>query len=122
MDADGTNPEVLVRWPDVGDDNAYRAEPDWSPDGQKIALQSRINGDYQIVTVNVSDLSRRIWTSERINEQPSWAPDSRHLVFTSTRTGVRQLWILDTQTGKSRQLTRSPGSALGSWSPRLRAP
>ena len=61
-------------------------------------------------------------TSEGENEQPSWAPDSRHLVFTSTRTGVRQLWIMDTESRRMRQLTKSAGSKLASWSSRLAAP
>jgi TolB protein len=118
MDADGSNASMLLPWPDVGD-RSYRAEPDWSPDGQKVVLQSRINGEFQVVMVTLSDRRSRVLTSEGINEQPSWAPDSRHVVFTSSRTGSRQLWILDTETGRTRQLTRSPGSKLAAWSPRL---
>jgi Tol biopolymer transport system component len=41
------------------------------------------------------------------------------VVFTSTRTGVRQLWVLDIESGRLRQLTKSGGSRLASWSPRL---
>ena len=42
-----------------------------------------------------------------------------HLVFTSTRTGVRQLWVLDTESNRVRQLTKSAGSKTAAWSSRL---
>ena len=46
-------------------------------------------------------------TSEGRNEDPSWAPDGRHVVFTSTRSGARQLWVVDVESGRMRQLTRA---------------
>jgi len=61
----------------------------------------------------------KLLTSEGENQQPAWAPDSRHVVFTSDRTGVWQLWVLDIQSGRLRQLTKSAGSKLAAWSPRL---
>ncbi|OYV67001.1 MAG: hypothetical protein B7Z72_10355 [Gemmatimonadetes bacterium 21-71-4] len=54
------------------------------------------------------------------NEDPSWAPDARHLVLTSTRSGTKQLWVIDSQSGRLRQLTHGAAmSRLGAWSPRL---
>jgi TolB protein len=55
-------------------------------------------------------------TSEGINEDPAWAPDGRHLVFTSSRTGTKQLFVLDAETGRARQLTRAGGARLAAWS------
>jgi len=54
--------------------------------------------------------------------QPSWAPDARHLVFTSSRSGVKQLWVLDTESGRLRQLTSGGAARMGAWSPRLEGP
>lgn len=120
MDADGTNAEVLTNYEDS--EKNYRSDPDWSPDGRFIAYSERLNGRFQVRTVNPSGSAPKYRTSEGENEQPAWAPDGRHLVFTSTRTGVRQLWVLDIETNRFRQLTQSAGSRFGAWSPRLNEP
>jgi TolB protein len=118
MNADGTGADVLTNY-DFSDKN-YRSDPDWSPDGLLIAYQERINNDrFQLRTIRTTGSTPKQLTSDGENEQPSWAPDSRHLVFTSNRTGVRQLWILDVETNRVRQLTKSSGSKLGSWWTRL---
>jgi TolB protein len=84
-----------------------------------IAYQEMLNGRFQIRTIPASGGTPKQLTSDGANEQPSWAPDSRHLVFTSTRTGVRQLWVLDTESNRVRQLTKAEGSRLAAWSARL---
>jgi len=51
--------------------------------------------------------------------QPTWAPDGRHITFVSDRSGSRQLWVIDVETGRVRQL-KTPGAArLPAWSRRL---
>jgi TolB protein len=120
MDSDGTNVEVLTNYEDS--ERNYRSDPDWSPDGRTIAYTERLNGRFQVRTINPNGSAPKYRTSEGENEQPSFAPDGRHLVFTSTRSGVRQLWVLDIQTNRFRQLTQSSGSRLGAWSPRLNEP
>jgi TolB protein len=119
-DADGANAEVLTNY-EYSEKN-FRADPDWSPDGRIIAYSERTRDRFQVRTVLASGSTPKYLTSEGENEQPAWAPDSRHLVFTSTRTGVRQLWIIDFESGRMRQLTSSAGARLAAWSPRLVTP
>lgn len=119
-DADGANVDLLTNY--EYSDKVFRADPDWSPDGRVIAYSERTRDHFQIRTVLATGSAPKYLTSEGENEQPSWAPDSRHIVFTSTRTGVRQLWILDVESSRMRQLTKSAGARLAAWSPRLVTP
>jgi TolB protein len=115
-DADGTNVQMLTEFRFGG--TGYRASPSWSPDGRMIAYQASAGG-FQLMVLNLRDRTVRQLTSEGSNEDPAWAPDGRHLVFTSTRSGVPQLWVIDVETGRLRQLTRASGSRLAEWSPIL---
>ena len=119
MDADGSNIQLLT--PYTAGTRSYRASPDWSPDGRAIAYEQQ-NGLFQIWMIDLRDRAPKQLTSEGENEDPSWAPDGRHLVVTSSRSGDKQLWILDTESGRTRQLTHSKGARLAAWSPILANP
>ena len=119
MDADGSNPVWITQIAGDLNESAYRGEPDWSSDGVTVALQSRVSGRFQIITVNMRDNLARLLTDAGENQSPSWAPDGRHIVFTSNRSGSDQLWILDTRSSVTRQLTNQSGAKYGAWSPRL---
>ena len=116
-DADGTNPQTLTY--SVGDQN-YRSNPDWSPDGRLVAYQSQqTDGSFQLNTISLRDHSVKQLTNDGSNEDASWAPDSRHIIFSSTRTGSKQLFVIDSESGRWRQLTRNGGVRLPAWSPPL---
>ncbi|MDQ2666854.1 MAG: hypothetical protein M3Z05_12680 [Gemmatimonadota bacterium] len=118
MDADGTNVELLTP-PEFGE-RSHRASPDWSPDGRSVAFHSMIGSRFQIMTISLRDRGLKQLTSDGRNEDPSWAPDGRHITFSSNRTGVKQLWVIDVETGRSRQLTHGSSDARNAaWSPRL---
>ncbi|MDP9205391.1 MAG: hypothetical protein M3P12_08040 [Gemmatimonadota bacterium] len=119
MDADGSNVQLLT--PYMPGTRSYRASPDWSPDGRAIAYEQQ-NGRFQIWMIDLRDRVPKQLTSEGENEDPSWAPDGRHIVLTSSRSGDKQLWILDTESGRTRQLTHSNGARLAAWSPILANP
>lgn len=116
MDADGSNLQLLTPFtPGV---RSYRAAPDWSPDGRAVAYEQQM-GDFQVWMINIRDKQARQLTSVGENEGPSWAPDGRHLAISSTRGGSKQIWVLDTESGRFRQLTRNAGARLAAWSPMI---
>jgi TolB protein len=119
MDADGSNVQLLT--PYKAGVRSYRASPDWSPDGRAIAYEQQ-NGNFQVWMIDLRDRVPKQLTSEGENEDPSWAPDGRHIVFTSTRSSEKQLWIMDTESGRARQLTHTKGARLAAWSPILANP
>lgn len=119
MDADGSNVQLLT--PYKAGVRSYRASPDWSPDGRAIAYEQQM-GNFQVWMIDLRDRAPKQLTSEGENEDPSWAPDGRHIVFSSTRGGDKQLWIMDTESGRARQLTHSKGARLAAWSPVLANP
>ncbi|HUQ82542.1 MAG TPA: hypothetical protein VM076_15440 [Gemmatimonadaceae bacterium] len=118
-DADGTNPQLLTS--DKLSEQNYRANPDWSPDGRFVAYQSQqTDGTFQLNTISLRDRSVKQHTSAGSNEDASWAPDSRHIIFSSTRMGSKQLFVIDTESGRWRQLTQNGGARLPAWSPPLK--
>jgi TolB protein len=119
MDADGSNVQLVT--PYTAGVRSYRASPDWSPDGRAIAYEQQM-GNFQVFMIDLRDRVPKQLTSEGENEDPSWAPDGRHIVLSSSRGGDKQLWILDTESGRARQLTHSRGARLAAWSPILANP
>lgn len=118
MDADGSSFDLLTS--QGFGDQLYRSDPAWSPDGRRVAYQSQVSpGTFQIMTISVRDGTTQQFTSEGSNEDPSWAPDGRHMVFVSNRTGARELWVLDTESSRARQLTHGGRVQNPAWSPRL---
>lgn len=114
MSSDGSDQELLVSF-DFGATGNSNA-PDWSPDGASIAFHREVERSPQIFTFALAGRRLKAWTSSGRNEDPSWGPDGRHLVFVSNRTGRRQLFVLDTESGQTRQIM-TPGSAkLPAWS------
>jgi tol-pal system beta propeller repeat protein TolB len=110
---DGTDERVEAPAPAKG--RVYHTSPDWSPDGRMIAYQQQ-NGDFQIWIVNRTDRSVRRVTTQGENEDPSWAPDARHIALTSNRGGAKEIWVLDTQSKRFRQLTSVGDARLAAWS------
>ena len=113
-DVDGTNADLLTPFA-FGDEN-YRSGADWSPDGRAVALSAMTGGVFQVMTLHLRDRTMKQLTSDGRNEDPSWAPDSRHVVFTSNRTKVKQLWVMDVESGRARQLTFGSEARLSAWS------
>ena len=108
MEANGTDPELLVPF-DFGVTGSSNA-PEWSPDG--VSLASSIAKCRAVRRSSCStwqDAGSSSSSSSGRNEDPTWAPDGRHIAFVSDRTGQRQIWVIDIETGRVRAITTRRG-------------
>lgn len=110
---DGTNERVLAerRQPEYFE-VTWNA-PAWSPDGQTIATQGRLNGEQgtfeTVIGVSVEDGSQRPLTSARWNYagQPVWLANGEGLLVTATEssTGPMQVWYIAKGSGDASRVT-----------------
>ncbi|HEY8341193.1 MAG TPA: amidohydrolase family protein [Egibacteraceae bacterium] len=113
LDASGGE---AVQITDVYSDVAY---PQWSPQGDRIAFQSYLDGTYHIWTVapDGSDL-RQLTDGGFDDREPVWSPDGSQIAFASDRDNAGQqrsangydIWVVDVASGAVRRVTRA---ALG---------
>ena len=90
MDADGGNQENLSNHP-VDD-----LDPDWSPDGTKIAfVSSRKGGVYQIYVMDADGKNPiRLTDGPRKKQYPDWSPDGSKIAFT-VHDGLPHIAVMD---------------------------
>ena len=93
----------------------------WSPDGQKLAFVTFVEGDNELAIFDV----RRGRITDRIGVKevpaianPAWSPDGRTVAFSGIKGGISDLYLLDLETRQVRQLTDDRYADLQpTWSP-----
>ena len=83
-------------------------EPDWSPDGSRIAFMSTRSGRAAIYTINVdgTDLQRLTTLPDR-GIWPSWSPDGTQIAFVS---GDWNISVMNADGSNLRRLTEGQGT------------
>lgn len=92
-------------------------QPDWSPDGRRVAYVSYADGALEIRLLELaSGQSTAVTHNGAVNLEPRWSPDGRRLVFVSTAgTGHFHLFTVDigpTGVGTPQPLTVDSRSLL----------
>jgi Tol biopolymer transport system component len=89
----------------------YEINPQYSPDGSRIAFQSDRSGNLEIWVCN-SDGSNpvQLTSLESSSGTPRWFPDGRRIVFDSQTEGQTEIYLTDTDTRVPRRLTSDPSA------------
>ena len=111
----GVNGGRRMRLPTVG---TNAVTPDWSSD-DKIVFAAQVGGAYTLAVYDFkTGRSTRITNAPGNWESPAWAADNRQVVCKRTYLGRSGLFVVDTFTGRIRELL-STGYPLSmpAWSP-----
>ncbi|MBK9121516.1 MAG: PD40 domain-containing protein [Chloroflexi bacterium] len=97
----------------VADGNKNR-NPVWSPDGTRIAFDSRtVENLFQIYVMrhDGTDVTQLTFTAQA-NVNPTWSPDGRQIMFYSRRDGLpeRQLYVMNADGTNQRRVTVNESS------------
>lgn len=121
MNADGSDVTQLTH--DPADEN-----PDWSPNGMKIAFDSAGRGTGFIWVINADGTGLTQLTNnvnpafrETYDDNPVWSPDGTKIAYASNRVlatsqpSQLHIWEMDANGTLQRQLTSGLGEADPSW-------
>ncbi|HET9494274.1 MAG TPA: hypothetical protein VFR15_08595 [Chloroflexia bacterium] len=106
---------------DIGSDSAF---PAWSPDGTKIAFQSKGDGDlFQVYVMDADgNNKRRLSDGKGFAGLPTWSPDGTAIAYVAgdqqTAGSQRELYVVSVSGGEPRRLTSLKTSLSNpQWSP-----
>jgi len=121
MNRDGAN-QMKITNKITGDFNTSLDDVSisWSPDGTKIAFDSRGRGKFDVYKMdadgsNISSLA----TNQLHDRFPAWSPDGNKIAFASSRTaGIFNIYIMDADGSNQTRLTNNSATDLfPCWSP-----
>jgi dipeptidyl aminopeptidase/acylaminoacyl peptidase len=87
--------------------------PTWSPDGRRLAFDSRPGGNPDIYVIECEGTRcgapKRLTDDPGADVTPDWSVDGEHIYFSSVRTGGKQVWRVDPEGARPEQVTRNGG-------------
>lgn len=89
---------------------ANAADPEWSPDGTRLAFTSNAEGQHEVYvydlnTEQIERLTAHAGASSTRDRRPFWSPDGSRIVFERQADGERDLWLMNADGSNQTQLT-----------------
>jgi Tol biopolymer transport system component len=82
----------------------------WSPDAQRLAIDSNVEGNFDIYVMGASGgRPMRLTTDSAGDISPSWSGDGNWVYFTSDRSGRHEVWKVPAGAGEAVQVTKNGG-------------
>jgi Tol biopolymer transport system component len=94
--------------------------PAVSPDGNWLAFQTYVNQQEDLYVMRTDGTDRRQLTNDIYKDRgPLWSPDSKKISFHSNRSGIYEVWSINSDGSGLTQLTQTPewNVATGAWAP-----
>lgn len=140
MSPDGRTGSLVIDADDFVLDGFFVGTPDWSPDGENIALLANFRDRDGLVGRlytaeseegynfrEVLPLEPRdrpyvdqvaTWPVEGPDERPTWSPDGKKIVFASLTDGDWEIWVADVEAQTATRLTEQKGTdSFAAWEP-----
>lgn len=91
----------------------------WSHDGKRLAYCAFRDGEQDIYTIAADggEEEVRLTTAEGLDDGPEFSPDDRYIWFNSVRTGLMQVWRMNSDGSEQTQMTFDED--LNSWFPHI---
>jgi WD40 repeat protein len=94
-------------------------EPEWAPDGSRLAYTSSSQGVSQVyVALAGSEEANQVTREEVYAGQPTWSPDGMRLAYVAERDDNLDIWSVALDGTSARRLTSDPATDWApAWSP-----
>jgi len=103
---DGSNPMQLT------DNGAENWHPEVSPNGEKIAFMSNVEGNHEVYTMNIDGSGlQRVTEKDTDDWYPSWTPVGQALIFSSNEDGERQIYHINVDGSELTHLIKNGSQA-----------
>ena len=90
----------------------------WSPDGLTLAYCAERNGQFDIYTIPIrGGREKQLTDIPGLDDGPEYSPDGAHIWFNSTRSGLMQVWRMNSDGSGQTQMTFDEES--NSWFPHV---